>query len=83
MLLKQSDFFYILSFDAVDAVNFECDTRQGTRNKTLLSRWTNERIFAILWAMIWVLWNKCLFGELAIEHGKLFVTCLSLIVSVS
>ena len=56
MLLKQSDFFfYILSFDAVDAVNLECDTRpggQGTRNKTL-SRWTNERIFAILWAMIW------------------------------
>ena len=54
MLLKQSDFFYNLSFDAVDAVNFACDTRQGTRNKTLLSRWTNERIFAILWAMIWV-----------------------------
>ena len=47
--------FYILSFDAVDAVNLECDTRlggQGTRNKTLLSRWTNERIFVILWAMI-------------------------------
>ena len=55
MLLKQSDFFYILSFDAVDAVNLECETHpggQGTRNKTLLSRWTNERIFAILWAMI-------------------------------
>ena len=54
MLLKQSDFFYILSFDAVDAVNLECHTRpggQGTRNKTL-SSWTNERIFAILWAMI-------------------------------
>ena len=48
-------FFYILSFDAVDAVNLECETRpggQGTRNKTLLSKWTNERIFAILWAMI-------------------------------
>ena len=29
MLLKQSDFFYILSFDAVDAVNLECDTRPG------------------------------------------------------
>ena len=57
MLLKQSDFFYILSFDAVDAVNLECDTRpdgQGTRNKTFsLSRWTDERIFAISWAMIW------------------------------
>ena len=56
MLLKQSYFvFNILSFDAGDAVNLECDTRpggQGTRNKTLLSRWTNEHIFAILWAMI-------------------------------
>ena len=86
MLLKQSDFFNILSFDAVDAVNLECDNRpggQGTRNKTLLSRWTNERIFVILWAMIWGYLNKCLFGELAIEHGKLFVTCLSLTVSVS
>ena len=41
-------FVYILSFDAVDAVNLECDTRpggQGTRNKTLLSRCTNERVF--------------------------------------
>ena len=37
MLLKQSDFLSFLSFDAVDAVNLECDTRpggQGTRNKT-------------------------------------------------
>ena len=79
-------FIYILSFDAVDALNLECDPRpcgQGTRNKTSLSRWTNERIFAILWAMIWGYLNKCLFGELTIEHGKLFVTCPSLIVSVS
>ena len=38
MFLKQSVvFLYILSFDAVDAVSLECDTRpggQGTRNET-------------------------------------------------
>ena len=37
VFLKQSDFLYILSFDAVDAVSLECDTRpggQGTRNET-------------------------------------------------
>ena len=36
MFLKQSEFLYILSFDAVDAVSLECDTRpsgQGTRNE--------------------------------------------------
>ena len=38
--------FYILSFDAVDAVNLECDTRlggQGTRNK-----WLIEHLYLVI-----------------------------------